>query len=98
MRRNQRGRPWNRETKARLESAWESKWSLSTLIARHRQVLSARPNELVTRYMLANCLYEDGQREAAEAEWETVVQSEDTEWAETVREARAALARIQEDR
>ena len=92
MRRNQRGRPWNRETKASLDRAWQRKWAYPTLIAQHRQALAAHPDELAARYVLANCLYADGQIEAAEVEWEIVAQSGSLSWAEIVQEARQALA------
>ncbi len=93
MRRNQRGYPWNREAKARLEGAWERKWGLPNLIAQHRQVLSARPDELGTRYMLAACLYGDGQRDKARLEWQQVAASEDADWAALAQEALERLSR-----
>ena len=98
MRRNQRGRPWNKATKAQLASVWERKWAFPALIAQHRQALATKPDDLAARYLLANCLHADGQREAAEMEWETVAQIGDTEWTETVRETRAVLARYEKNR
>ena len=91
MRRNQRGQPWNGATKARLESAWQRKWALPTLIARHRQTLSAHPDDLAALYLLAGCLYGDGQVEQARLEWEQVAASEDAGWASLAREALECL-------
>ena len=56
-------------------------------ITQYRQELSREPNDLGLRYMLAGCLYGDGQVGQARSEWEQVAASEDADWASLAQEA-----------
>ena len=91
MRRNQPGRPWNRETKESLDRAWERRGAYPTLIAQHRRALAARPDDFGSRYLLAGCLYGDGQVEQALVEWEQVGAAGDTGWAALAQETLQSL-------
>jgi hypothetical protein len=57
------------------------------------RTLIASPDDLGTRFLLANCLYATGQRAEAEGEWDIVAGSGDAEWTATVAELRQELLR-----
>lgn len=68
---------------------------LPGLVAQYREALTQAPNDHGTRLMLANCLYASGQREEAQAEWQTILDSGDKQWISMVQRTQALIRRNQ---